>query len=62
MKSQSSVGKTIIWAVSMVVLCTFLSFFMSMFIGSAFPNMNIIYKGGIPVIVFVILGIIMLNL
>lgn len=58
MKSQSSVGKTIIWAVSMVVLCTFLTFFMSMFIGSAFPNMNIIYKGGIPVIVFVVLGII----
>lgn len=57
MESQNSVGKRIIWAVSMVVLCTFLTFLMSMFIGSAFPKMNIIYKGGIPVLVFVVLGV-----
>ena len=57
MKSQSSVGKTIIWAVSMVVLCTFLTFFMSMFLGSAFPEMNFIYKAGIPVLVYVVLGV-----
>lgn len=57
MESQNSVGKRIIWAVSMVVLCTFLTFFMSMFIGSAFPEMNIIYKGGIPVLILAILGV-----
>ena len=57
MESQNSVGKRIIWAVSMVVLCTFLTFLMSMFIGSAFPDMNVIYKGGIPVLVFVVLGV-----
>lgn len=58
MKGQASVGKRIIWAVSMVVLCTFTTFFASMFIGSAFPNLSIIYKGGIPVIIFVVLGIV----
>lgn len=57
MKSQSSVGKRIIWAVSMVVLCTFSTFLMSIFIQKAFPDMNIIYRGGIPVLIFVILGV-----
>ena len=57
MESQSSVGKRIIWAVSMVVLCTFLTFFMSMFCGSAFPELNIIYKAGIPALVLVALGV-----
>ena len=57
MKGQSSVGKRIIWALSMVVLCTFLTFFMSMFVGSAFPKLNIIYKAGIPVLIFVALGL-----
>lgn len=61
MKSQSSVGKRIIWAVCMVVLCTFLTFFLSMFLGSAFPEMNLIYKTGIPVLVFVALGVISLG-
>lgn len=58
MESQNSVGKRIIWAVSMVVLCTFLTFFMSLFLGSAFPELNIIYKAGIPVLVLVVLGVI----
>ncbi len=57
MESQSSVGKRIIWAVSMVVLCTFLTFFMSIFLGSAFPGLNVIYKAGIPVLVLVALGV-----
>lgn len=57
MESQSSVGKRIIWAVSMVVLCIFLTFFMSMFLGSAFPGLNIIYKAGIPTLVLVALGV-----
>ncbi len=57
MKGQSSVGKRIIWALSMVVLCTFLTFFMSMFLGSAFPQLNVIYKAGIPVLIFVALGV-----
>ncbi len=57
MESQNSVAKKIIWVVSMIVLCTFLAFFMSMFLGSAFPDMNIIYKGMIPVLVFVALGL-----
>lgn len=57
MESQNSVVKRIIWAVSMVVLCTFLTFLLSMFIGSAFPEMNIIYKGTIPALVFVVLGV-----
>ena len=57
MKGQSSVGKRIIWALSMVVLCTFLTFFMSLFLGSAFPKLNVIYKAGIPVIIFVALGL-----
>lgn len=58
MESQNSVGKRIIWAVSMVVLCTFLTFLLSMFISSAFPEMNVIYKGGIPALVFVVLGLV----
>ena len=57
MKGQSSVGNRIIWAFFMVVLCTFLTFFMSMFLGSAFPEMNFIYKAGIPVLVYVVLGV-----
>ena len=43
MKGQSSVSNRIIWAFFMVVLCTFLTFFMSIFLGSAFPEMNFIY-------------------
>lgn len=62
MKGQSSVGKRIIWALFMVVLCTFLTFFMSMFLGSAFPELNVIYKAGIPVLVFVVLGVASLGL
>ena len=62
MKGQSSVGKRIIWALFMVVLCTSLTFFMSMFLGSAFPELNIIYKAGIPVLVFVVLGVASLGL
>lgn len=58
MESQNSVRKRIIWAVSMVVLCIFLTFFLSMFLGCAFPKINIIYKVGIPVLVFVVLGVI----
>ena len=57
MKGQSSVGNRIIWAVFMVILCTFLTFFMSVFLGSAFPLMNVIYKAGIPVLIFVVLGV-----
>ena len=57
MKGQSSVGNRIIWAFGMVVLCTFLTFFMSMFLGSAFPDLNVIYKAGIPALVFVVLGV-----
>lgn len=57
MKGQSSVSNRIIWAFFMVVLCTFLTFFMSMFLGSAFPEMNFIYKAGIPVLVYVVLGV-----
>lgn len=57
MKGQSSVGNRIIWAFGMVILCVFLTFFMSMFLGSAFPNMNIIYKAGIPALLFVVLGV-----
>lgn len=58
MKGQSSVGKRIIWAISMIVLCTFLTFFMSMFLGSAFPKLNVIYKAAIPVLIFVALGVV----
>lgn len=57
MKGQSSVGNRIIWAFCMVILCTFLTFFMSMFLGSAFPTMNIIYKAGIPALILVVLGV-----
>ena len=57
MKGQSSVLKRIIWALCTVVLCTFLAFFMSMFLGSAFPNLNVIYKAGIPALIFVLLGV-----
>ena len=58
MEGQASVGKRIIWALSMLVLCLFSTFLMSMFLGTAFPEMNIIYKAGIPALVFVILGVI----
>ena len=57
MKGQSSVKNRIIWAFCMVVLCTFLTFFMSMFLGSAFPDMNLIYRAGIPALILVVLGI-----
>ena len=58
MESQNSVGKRIIWAVSMVVLCTFLTFFLSMFLESAFPDMLMAYRVGIPVLIFVALGVV----
>ena len=57
MKSQSSVGKRIIWALFMIILGTFLTFFMSMFLQNTFPDMNVIYRVSIPALVFVALGV-----
>ena len=57
MKSQSSVGKRIIWALFMIILGTFFTFFISMFLQNTFPDMNVIYRVSIPALVFVALGV-----
>lgn len=57
MESQNSTGKRIIWTVSMIVLCIFLTFYVSMYLECAFPNLNFIYRGMIPALLLVFVGV-----
>ncbi len=58
MMSQKCVGKRIIWAFFMVVLCTFLTFFLSNFMEKSFGDMEVIHRVALPVLLFLLLGIV----
>lgn len=56
MINQKCVCKKIIWAIGMIVICTFLTFFLSDFIGKFFPNVSMVCRVLVPVVIFVLLG------
>lgn len=58
MMSQKCVGKRIIWAFFMVVLCTFLTFFLSNFMEKSFGNIEVMHRVALPVLLFLLLGIV----
>lgn len=58
MMSQKCVGKRIIWAFFMVVLCTFLTFFLSNFMERSFENIEVLHRVALPVLLFLLLGIV----
>lgn len=58
MMSQKCVWEKIIWAVAMVVLCTFLTFFVSNFMEKSFPNIEVAHRVVLPVLLFLLLGIV----
>ncbi len=58
MMSQKCVIKKVIWAFFVLAMCTFLTFFMSSFLENAFCDLGVLAKILIPVVLFIILGIV----